>query len=85
MNMKKIISSILIALGVLTMENARSMVIYFSRADENYSVGTITEGNTAKVAKFIAAETGSDIWEIKPVNAYPKNYKATYSTDCKNT
>ncbi|MCQ2595934.1 MAG: flavodoxin [Treponemataceae bacterium] len=73
--MKKFISSILIILGVTTMVNAKSMVIYFSRADENYSVGTITEGNTAKVAKIIAAETQSDIWEIKPVNAYPKNYK----------
>ena len=51
-----------------------SIVIYFSRADENYSVGTITEGNTAKVAKIIAAETGSDIWEIKPVKAYSKSY-----------
>lgn len=72
--MKKLISILLIALGVVTMANAKSIVIYFSRADENYSVGTIAEGNAAKVAKIIAAETGSDVWEIKPVKAYPKSY-----------
>lgn len=72
--MKKILSTILLTLGVMSMANAKSIVIYFSRADENYSVGTITEGNTAKVAKIIAAETGSDIWEIKPVQPYPKSY-----------
>lgn len=72
--MKKILSTILLTLGVMSMANAKSIVIYFSRADENYSVGTITEGNTAKVAKIIAAETGSDVWEIKPAQPYPKSY-----------
>lgn len=71
---KKLISTILLALGVMSMANAKSIVIYFSRADENYSVGTITEGNTAKVAKIIATETGSDVWEIKPAQSYPKSY-----------
>ena len=36
----------------------KSIVIYFSHTGENYSVGVIQEGNTAKVAKEIARQTG---------------------------
>ena len=54
--------------------SAKSLVIYFSRADENYGVGAITEGNTAILAKMIASKTGSDIFEIAPQNPYPKSY-----------
>ena len=56
-------------------EKSKALVLYFSRADENYSVGTITEGNTAVLAKMIAQKTGADIFEIVPQNAYPKNYR----------
>ena len=35
-----------------------TLVLFFSRADENYGVGYITEGNTAVLAKMIAEETG---------------------------
>lgn len=55
---------------------AKSLTIYFSRADENYGVGYVKEGNTAKLAKIIAEKTGSDLHEISPVTAYPKQYKA---------
>lgn len=34
-------------------KNKKSMVIYFSRADENYSVGYIDKGNTEVVAEYI--------------------------------
>ena len=37
----------------------KSIVVYFSHTGENYSVGVITVGNTAKVAKEIAAQTGA--------------------------
>ena len=43
----------------------KSIVIYFSHTGENYAVGNITVGNTAKVAKEIAAQTGAATWEIK--------------------
>ena len=49
-------------------------VVFFSRADENYNVGVIEEGNTAKVAKEIAAQTGAELIEIKPATAYPAGY-----------
>ena len=54
---------------------SKSIVVYYSRTDENYSVGNITVGNTAKVAAEIAKQTGADVFEIKPVKAYPVNYK----------
>ena len=52
----------------------KSIVIYFSHTGENYSVGFITEGNTAKVAKEIAAQTGAEIWELKEKEPYPEKY-----------
>ena len=52
----------------------KSIVIYFSHTGENYSVGVITVGNTAKVAKEIAAQTGATTWEIKEKNPYPVKY-----------
>ena len=51
-----------------------ALVVYFSRADENYRVGFIEEGNTAVLAKMIAEKKEADIFEIKPVNEYPEGY-----------
>lgn len=56
-------------------KDSKVLVAYFSRADENYSVGTIKEGNTAKIAKIIAQKTGADLFEIKTQKPYPKSYK----------
>ena len=53
---------------------ADAIVIYFSRAGENYGVGVIEEGNTAILAKMIADKTGADIFEIEPAEAYPQSY-----------
>ena len=52
----------------------KSLVVYFSHTRENYSVGSITVGNTAKVAAEIARQTGAETWEIKEVDAYPAAY-----------
>ena len=65
-----------------TTAKSKTLVVYYSRTDENYSVGNITEGNTAVIAKMIAkalrqaqgADT-TDIYEIKTAKPYPKNYK----------
>ena len=59
-----------------TKLEGKAIVVYFSHTGENYSVGVITEGNTAKVAKVIAAKTGADIFEIKEVKPYPQSYDA---------
>ena len=74
MKIKSIILAAVVALFATSSLSAKSLVIYFSRADENYGVGNITEGNTAILAKMIAQKTGSDIFEIVPEKAYPKSY-----------
>ena len=63
------------------------LIAYFSRTGENYNVGVISEGNTAKFAKEIAAQTGGDLFEIVPVNAYPSAYSEMLpiATDEKNS
>ena len=75
MKLKSFVAATLVALMAAGTAQAKSLVVYFSRADENYSVGTITEGNTAVIAKMIAAKTGADTFEIVPEKAYPKNYR----------
>ena len=51
-----------------------ALVLYFSRADENYNVGVIEEGNTAVIAKMIAERTGADLFELVPKEPYPESY-----------
>ena len=66
---------LLIALMLLDASLAEgSLVVYFSHAGENYNVGVIEEGNTAKLAKVIAEQTGADLFEIVPVTDYPHSY-----------
>ncbi|MFA6829622.1 MAG: flavodoxin [Bacilli bacterium] len=52
----------------------KSLVIYFSRCDENYAVGNITKGNTEIVAELIQKETGADLFKCVGVIPYSKNY-----------
>lgn len=52
------------------------LVIYFSHAGENYSVGTVEVGNTELLAKEIITKTGADEFKITPKTAYPDNYQA---------
>ena len=56
-------------------QNQKVLVAYFSRTGEQYSVGNITEGNTAIIAKMIANKTKGDLFEIKVKDdLYPKSY-----------
>ena len=72
--MKKIVV-LLIALMLMGSALAEgTLVTYFSHAGENYNVGVIEEGNTAKLAKVIAEQTGADLYEIVPVVDYPQSY-----------
>ena len=61
----------------LAVANAKSIVVYYSKSGEQYSVGVVKEGNTAKVAKEIALQTASDILELKTVKEYPEDYRET--------
>lgn len=56
------------------MKDKKSLIIYFSRADENYSVGYITKGNTKIIAEYIKEIVGADIFKVEPLNPYPVNY-----------
>ena len=55
-------------------EGKNILVAYFSRADENYNVGTIDKGNTQIVAEYIASEVGADSFHIETVTPYPADY-----------
>ena len=46
------------------MSNKKSLVVFFSHAGENYSVGNIKVGNTKIVADYISEITGADQFEI---------------------
>ncbi len=57
------------------MKDKKSLIIYFSRADENYSVGYIEKGNTEIVAEYVKEITGADMFKAEPVVPYAKDYK----------
>ena len=52
-----------------------TLVVYFSRTGEQYTVGVIDHGNTAIVAEMTAEKTGADLFEVLPVDDhYPLTY-----------
>ena len=53
----------------------KSLIIYFSRADENYSVGYIEKGNTEIVAEYLKELTGADMFKVEPLVPYAKDYR----------
>lgn len=55
-------------------KNKKSIVIYFSRADENYIVGNIEKGNTEVIAEYIKDITGADIFKVDPLIPYSIDY-----------
>lgn len=54
---------------------SKSLIIYFSRADENYSVGYISKGNTEYIAEFVQELTGADMFKVEPEVPYAADYK----------
>ena len=58
-------------------EEKNILIAFFSRADENYSVGTVDVGNTEIMAGFIKDYIGekADTFKIDPVTPYPADYK----------
>lgn len=56
------------------MKDKKSLIIYFSRADENYSVGYIDKGNTEIVAEYVRDLTGADMFKVEPSVPYAKDY-----------
>ena len=60
-----------------TNNNKKILIAFFSRADENYNVGTVSVGNTEIMARYIKEYLGdrADGFKIDPVVSYPANYK----------
>jgi len=64
----------------MTGPDKKSLIVYYSRKGNNYVGGKIINlpvGNTEVVAKKIKEFTGSDLFEIKTVKSYPKDYMET--------
>ena len=55
-------------------KDKKSLVIYFSRADENYSVGYITKGNTEVIAEYIKDIANADLFKVERKKPYAKAY-----------
>ena len=55
-------------------KDKKSLIIYFSRADENYAVGYIDKGNTEYIAEFVRDITGADLFKVEPAVPYSKDY-----------
>lgn len=53
----------------------KALIIYFSRADENYAVGYIDKGNTEIVAEYLQELTGADMFKVEPAVPYSANYQ----------
>ena len=79
--------ALLIPSAVAEEAASRVLVVYLSRAGENYNVGVpregstsaayagyIEKGNTAMMAAVIADMTGGDLFEIRTVTPYPEDY-----------
>ena len=56
------------------MKDKKSLIIYFSRADENYAVGYVDKGNTEYVAEYVRDLTDADIFKVEPLVPYAKDY-----------
>lgn len=57
------------------MKDKKSLIIYFSRAGENYNVGYIDKGNTEIVAEYVRDLTNADMFKVEPLVPYAKDYQ----------
>ena len=55
-------------------KDKKSLIIYYSRADENYGVGYIDKGNTEIIAEYVQEFTNADIFKVEPLVPYAKDY-----------
>ena len=71
----------------VTPSEGGTLIAYFSRAGENYNVGTVERGNTALIADYISENIDCDVFEIIPEVPYPTDYTKTteIATEEKNS
>lgn len=56
------------------LKSKRALVLFFSRAGENYKVGKVEKGNTAFIANYISEISNADIFEITSKKDYDIPY-----------
>ena len=61
----------------LQIDESKALIIYFSRAGENYSVGTVDKGNTELIVDYLTEVTKIKSFKIVPETEYPINYDET--------
>ena len=59
------------------IDESKTLIIYFSRAGENYSVGTVERGNTELIVDYLKKITKIKVFKIQPQVEYPVNYDET--------
>jgi len=66
--------------------DGKTLIVFFSRAGENWQVGTVERGNTAIMMDYMKEFTGADVFEIVPESSYPVSYDEmlTVATNEKN-
>ena len=60
-----------------TAGDGKTLIVFFSRAGENWQVGTVERGNTAIMVDYMKEFTGADVFEIVPETSYPVSYNET--------
>lgn len=59
------------------LKDKKSIIIYFSRADENYFGGVkkyVEKGNTEVIAEYIKDIISADIFKVEPLEPYSADY-----------
>ena len=59
------------------IDESKTLIIYFSRAGENYSVGKVERGNTEMIVDYLKEITNIKVFKINPQTEYPINYDET--------
>ena len=54
--------------------SGKALIVYFSRAGENWQVGYVERGNTAIMVDYIKELADADVFEIVPEVPYPSSY-----------
>ena len=64
--------------------DGKTLIVFFSRAGENWQVGTVERGNTAIMVDYMKEFTEADVFEIVPETAYPQGYNETLTVATDN-
>ena len=75
--MELILFLLLLISSSLQIDESKALIIYFSRAGENYSVGTVDKGNTEIIVDYLTKVTKIKSFKINPETEYPTSYSET--------